>query len=213
MRDNASPKWEGEKWIIRHIPFNAKLFVALFDKDIVGADDEIGQFEVLNLVNYHAPPDGHEVVTASGEHHGRFHLSIQATESTEESKKFPKYTFDGPCRYFRRDSAAAGQLTKLNDTGIYSTWTVSMRRISVFLLPLDRQFWDKGYSEAQKIFGDAPLTFAWRDIIKLAHKALYGKTLKTTASGRLNTTDDLWKFIFSDKNGKRVKPCLYTICD
>ncbi|CAF4580015.1 unnamed protein product, partial [Didymodactylos carnosus] len=114
-----------------------------------------------------------------------------ATESSEESKKLPPYTFDGPCRFFRNDLSYTGQIAKVNDERVYSTWTIIMRRVSEFFPPEGSQYWDQNYKP-------------------VAHKALFEKRLDCTASGRLNSTDDLWKRIFSDRNGQRLKPCLYT---
>jgi hypothetical protein len=77
LPDTSTPKWDNEKWIVRNIPLNAKLSVVLFDKDDGKlADDYIGQFEVLNLINYHAPHGGHTITDLCGHDRGRFHLSI-----------------------------------------------------------------------------------------------------------------------------------------
>lgn len=174
------------------------------------SDDYIGQFEILNLVNYHAPSKGHEIIGPFNHHSGYFHLSIQARESSKESKQLPPYTFDGPCRYSRHDSVAVGRLTMLNANCLYSTWKIQIRRIDVFFQSHQRQHWNKQYKAAQAIFGNYPLCLISQSTIKLAHKALYGRTLKHSENGHLNNADELWKMIFTDRTTQIIKPCVYT---
>lgn len=209
--DTCSPEWNNEEWIVRNIPSTAKLFVVLFDKDDEKLlDDHIGQFDVNNIINYQAPDGGHKIKDIFGNNHGCFFLSIESMRSSEESKRLPKYTFDGPCRYFRHDSLAFGRLTVINSELIYSTWKIQMKRISVFFPPHEKQHWNKKYRVAQAIFGKCPISLASQTAIRVAHKALYGKTLKHTTSGRLDTADDLWKYVFTDKTAHKIKPCVYT---
>lgn len=163
------------------------------------------------MVNYEAPSKGHTILgPLLALQNGRFHLSIKSMESTQETKHLPRYTFDGPCRYSRHDSIAIGRLTMLNADCVYSTWKIEMRRLSVFFSPQDRQHWNRKYKIAQAIFGDFPLSIASRTALKLAHKALYGRTLKNNESGHLNSADDLWKLIFLDRTTQTIKPCRYT---
>ncbi|CAF5192494.1 unnamed protein product, partial [Rotaria sp. Silwood1] len=116
-----TPKWDDEKWIIRNIPLNAKLTVKIYDKDDEKIfDDYIGEFEILNLINYHAPPKGHQINGLLNYPCGYFHLSIHSIKSSEETKHLPSYTFDGPCRYSRHNSFAVGRLTMLNADCVYS---------------------------------------------------------------------------------------------
>ncbi|UJR32840.1 hypothetical protein I4U23_020302 [Adineta vaga] len=209
--NTATPKWEDEKWIVRNIPINAKLSVKVYDKDDDTVnDDYIGQFEILNLINYHAPPKGHEIRGTLNHLNGYFHLSIHSMPSSDETKLLPRYTFDGPCRYFRHDSFAVGRLTMLNADCVYSTWKIRMRRISVFFNPDDRQHWNKKYRAAQAIFGNSPLTLASQSTIKLAHKVLFGQAIKNTETGIVTTAEDLWTTIFTDRTTKMIQPCIYS---
>lgn len=209
--NTATPKWENEKWIVRNIPVNARMTVKVYDKDDDQlSDDYIGQFQILNLVNYHAPPKGHDIIGLFNHHNGYFHLSIHAKESSKESKQLPPYTYDGPCRYSRHDSLAIGRLTMLNTDCVYSTWKIQMRRIDVFFQFHQRQHWNKQYKAAQAIFGTCPLSLISQSTIKLAHKALYGRTLKHSENGHLNNADDLWRLIFSERMTQQIKPCVYT---
>jgi hypothetical protein len=98
----------------------------------------------------------------------------------------------------------------LNADCIYSTWKIQIRRISVFFKPHQRQHWNKKYKAAQAIFGHCPLSLISQSTIKLAHKALYGRTLKHNENGQLTSADDLWKLIFTDRTTHRIKPCIYT---
>ncbi|CAF1136676.1 unnamed protein product [Adineta ricciae] len=209
--NTATPKWEDEKWIVRNIPINAKLTVKVYDKDDdTVSDDYIGQFEVLNLINYHAPPKGHEILAKFEHLHGYFHLSVHSMPSSDETKLLPRYTFDGPCRYFRHDSLAVGRLTMLNADCVYSTWKIRMRRISVFFNPHDRQHWNRKYRAAQAIFGSCPLTLASQSTIKIAHKILFGQTIKHSETGIVTDADDLWTTIFADRTTKKIRPCIYS---
>ncbi|CAF3304180.1 unnamed protein product [Rotaria socialis] len=210
--NTGTPVWDDEKWIVRNIPFDAKLTVKIFDKDdekII--DDYIGEFSIVNLINYRAPSIGHEIISPLfARHNGYFHLSVSSMLSAEGTKHLPRYTFDGPCRYSRHDSLAVGRLTMLNADCIYSTWKIQMKRISMFFKPQERQHWNKKYKAAQAIFSDGPLAVATKATIKLAHKTLYGRTLKHNENGTLTNADDLWKLVFADRTTKSIKPCRYT---
>ncbi|UJR14277.1 hypothetical protein I4U23_001267 [Adineta vaga] len=209
--NTSSPTWDNEQWIVRNIPRNAKLIVKLYDKDDEKlADDYIGRFIVDDLIDYQPPQKGHKIIGAFGQYNGRFYLSIQSMQSSDETKRLPRYTFDGPCRYFRHDSYAIGRLTMLNADCVYSTWKIPMRRISVYFPPYQRQHWNTHYRSAQVIFGKCPVSLLSKTTIKLTHKALYGRTVKHNENGHLNSADDLWKHVFVDKTTKRIKPSIYT---
>lgn len=211
ISNTASPVWDDERWIVRNIPFNAKLTVKVFDKDDDKINDDfIGEFQVLNLINYQSPPQGHQLIDVFNHQHGYFHLTIESMASNEETKHLPRYTFDGPCRYSRHDSLAIGRLTMLNADCVYPTWKIQIRRISVFFKLNDRQHWNRKYRAAQAIFSHCPLSLISQSTIKLAHKALYGRTLKHSENGQLNNAEDLWKLIFLDRTTQRIKPCVYT---
>ncbi|CAF0836537.1 unnamed protein product [Adineta ricciae] len=211
LPNTSSPKWENEEWIVRNIPATARLSVTVFDKDDdEPMDDYIGQFEILNVTNYHPPPSGHDILSLTGSKHGQFHLSIQSIQSSDETKHLPRYTFDGPCRYFRHDSFVVGRLTMLNADSVYSTWKIPMRRISVFFPPYQKQHWNKHYKAAQLIFGKCPASLLSKTTLKVTHKALYARTVKHSENGRLNSADDLWKYVFAHKTTKQIKPCIYT---
>ncbi|CAF3655125.1 unnamed protein product [Rotaria sordida] len=125
----------------------------IYDKDdekIIG--NYIGEFEVLNIINYQAPSDGHIIVSSSGQDNGRFHLSIHSKKSSNESQQLPRYTFDGPCRYSRHDSLAVDRFAMSNTDCIHSTWTIQLRRISFFFPSDERQQWNRQYKSAQDIF-------------------------------------------------------------
>lgn len=211
MANTSAPKWDDEEWIVRNIPLNAKLTVRMFDKDDDKIkDDYIGEFEVLNVINYHPPAGGHDIIGINGRRRGQFHLSIFSVESSDESKRLPRFTFDGPSRYFRHNSFAIGRLTMLNANCVYSTWKIPMKRISVFFPPHKRQHWNRQYEAAKVIFSGRPSSMASIQALKIAHKILYGATLKDNENGRLNSVDDLWKSVFMDRVTHRIKPCVYT---
>ncbi|CAM2706952.1 unnamed protein product [Rotaria socialis] len=207
--NTLSPKWADEEWIVRNVPHNAKLTVFVYDKnDNSLKDDFIGQFEIGDLSNYKSLPEGHRILDSNGGDRGRFHLTIESVESPESSKKLPRYTFDGPCRYTRHSSPIAGYLTMLNKNNVYSTWKINLRRISVYFRPHDRQPWNRQYRIAQTIFDESPRSVAKQNAIKLAHKMLYGRTIKNNEMGRLNNVNDLWTLIFSDEKTKRMRSCV-----
>ena len=190
---------------------SAILTVKIYDKDDGKvADDFIGAFEITNLINYSAPPEGHEINGSFGLRRGRFRLSVYSTKSSVETKQLLRYTFDGPCGYSRHNSLAIGRLTMLNDDCIYSTFKVYMRRISNFFRPDERQHWNRKYKAAQQIFGNSAVSLATQSALKVAHKILYGQTIRDHERGHINTVDELWKFIFTDPITKQIKPCIYT---
>ena len=210
-RNTAAPEWDDEEWIVRNIPRHAKLVVKLFDKDDDKIkDDYIGRFIISDLIDEKPPEKGYKILGAFGQYSGRFYLSIHTMQSTEETRRLPRYTFDGPCRYFRHDSVAIGRLTMLNADCVYSTWKIQLKRISVFFPTYERQHWNRQYHAARNIFGGCPLALASQGTIKVAHKVLYGRTLKHNENGRLNTVDDLWKSIFTDRITKKIEPRLFT---
>ncbi|CAF1136639.1 unnamed protein product [Adineta ricciae] len=211
VSNTLSPTWHHEEWFVRNIPHNAKLTVKIYDKDDDKlVDNYIGFFDILDLVNYENSAQGHNITGPFGQHKGIFYLSIRSIPSSNETKLLPRYTFDGPCRYFRHDSLTVGRLTMINANRVYSTWKVEMRRISAFFDPHDRQYWNKDYTAAQAIFGSCPLTLASQSTIKLAHKALHSQTLKNSEAGFVTDADDLWLNIFTDRTTNQIKPCLYT---
>jgi hypothetical protein len=211
LADTRSPKWTDEEWIVRNVPLSAKLVVNVYDKDNDAlGDDYIGQFEITDLKNYEAPSKGVPILGTSGQIDGYFHLTIESIESPESSMKLPRYTFDGPCYFTRHKSQAMGHLTMLNTDCVYSTWKIQMRQISVFLPPFDRQQWNRQYRVAQAIFDGSPRAVAKQHTLKIAHKLLYGSTLKNDETGRLANADDLWRLILTDDKTKKIRICIYT---
>jgi len=85
-----------------------------------------------------------------------------------------------------------------------------MRRISGFFNPHDRQHWNRDHKPAQTLFGNCPIAIASQHALKLAHKGLYGQTLKRHENGQLHSADELWKLVFSDRTTQCIKPCVYT---
>jgi hypothetical protein len=102
-----------------------------------------------------------------------------------------------------------GRLTMLNNEQIYSTWKITLRRISVYFRPYDRQYWNRHYRIAQTIFNGSFRSIAKQNSFKFTHKLLYGRTLKNE-SGRLTNADDLWKLIFLDERTKRIRTKFFT---
>jgi hypothetical protein len=211
LSNTLSPKWDDEEWIVRNVPVHAKLTVAIYDKDDDRlVDDYIGQFEISDLSNYRPTREGHLIIGQFGEINGRFHLTIQSTSISAESRKLPRYTYDGPCHFTRHNSYAIGRLTNVNTEFIYSTWKIRLRRISVYFPSYERQYWNKHYRVAQTIFGNSIRSMAKQNSFKLAHKILYGRTIKRSEFGRLKNADDLWKLILFDNKRERIRSCFYT---
>ncbi|CAF1240772.1 unnamed protein product [Rotaria sordida] len=211
VTNTLSPQWKDEEWIIRNVPLNAKLTIEIYDKDDDSLnDDYIGQIEIIDLSNYQAPREGHRILDSFSRYKGRFHLTIQSIELSELSKKLPRYTFDGPCRYTRHNSSVVGYLTMLNNECIYSTWKINLRRISVFFRSYERQQWNRQYRIAQTIFGGTPTSIIKQNAFKLAHKLLYRQTIKNNETGRLKNADDLWKLILYDNKTQKIRTCIYT---
>ena len=211
MPNTASPKWNDQEWFVRNIPSTAKLSITVYDKDDKKPkDDYVGKFEILNVMNYEAPPDGHVILGHLNRSCGRFHLSIDAVKSDSESQKFPHYTNDSRCRYSRHDDIVVGKFTKLNDDRVYSTFEIQLRRIPYFFRQHELQYWNQDYKSANMIFGKHPTALTTKNAIKLAHRVLYGRTVKYNEDGIINNADDLWKLVFIDRKTQRIKPCVYT---
>lgn len=161
-------------------------------------------------MNYEAPPDGHVILGLLNRSCGRFHLSIDTVKSDSESQQLPHYTNDSRCRYSRHDDIVVGKLTKLNDDRVYSTFDIQLRRIPYFFHHHELQYWNQDYKSANMIFGKHPTGLATKNAIKLAHRVLYGRTVKYNEDGIVNNADDLWKLVFIDRKTQRIKPCVYT---
>jgi hypothetical protein len=206
LSKTSIPKWNNEEWIVRNVPSNAKLLVSIYgiDDDKI-VDNYIGEFEILNLVNYDAPQGGHPIIGSFGRHNGRFHLSIQSRKSSNESDKLPRYTFDGPCRYSRYDSLVDDH----RDDSIYSTWKIQLRRIPFFFPSNDYQESNQQYRSSRNVFNTYPILSAAQSIMKQKHQLFYERTLKSNENGRLTSTDDLWKLIFLDRLTQKIKPRAY----
>ena len=190
---------------------NAKLIVALYDKDNnILNDDFIGQFEISNLSSYHAPPEGHPIISSSGRPSGSFHLTIQSRKVSESGEKLPRYTYDGACQYTRHESATFGRLATSNSDEGYTTWKIQLRRIPVFFRPLDLQPWNRTYPIAQEIFSGTILSVAKQNSFKLAHKILYGRTINKNECGYLTSAKDLWEKILTDEATRSIRLCIYT---
>jgi len=173
-------------------------------------DDYIGEFEITDLPNYQPPSQGHQIIGKNGVKNGRFFLTIESIESPVESKRLPRYTFDGPCRFTRHNSTAVGHLTMLNTQLVYSTWKIHLKRISAYLPPYERQHWNRHYRIAQTIFGSSVRSIVKQNSFKLAHRLLYDRSLKNNEFGRLNDANDLWKLIFFDEDTQRIRAKFYT---
>ena len=209
--DTLSPTWTNEEWIVRNIPLEAKLVVSIYDRDDdMPTDDYIGQFVVENLPAYKPPEQGHTILDAKNRPCGTFRLTIESSPSPASSQQLPRYTFDGPCRYSRHASPAFGLLTSTNDDRVYFTWKIHIRRIFAYFPPHDLQPWNREYDVAQSIFGGTPRSLVKQNAFKLAHKMLYGRSMKNNTSGRLRSASDLWKAILFDEKTQRVRACIYT---
>mgnify|MGYP006892778956 CR=1 FL=1 len=101
-------------------------------------------------------------------------------------------------------------MTRFKADCAYLTWKIQIKRISVFFPPYQRQHWNTKYDKAKAIFSNCPTSLLSRLALKAAHKALYERTLKNSEHGRVETSDDLWKHVFTDKLTDQIRPCVYT---
>lgn len=211
LSNTSSPEWKNEEWIVRNIPYCAKLLVRIYTKnDIAPRNDFIGQFTIANLINYEPPVNGHDILDSCGQFSGCFHLSIQANLSSDETKQLPRYTSDSSCRYFCNISLFIGQLTLINTERVYPIWKINLKRVSSFFSTSDHQNWNRKSKSAKAIFGSNLISFLIRTCITMTHKKFYELPSIKSDYGSLNDADDLWKIIFSDKTKQKVKLCVYT---
>ncbi|CAF2383749.1 unnamed protein product [Rotaria sp. Silwood2] len=202
--NTLTPVWN-ENWLVRNVPRQAKLSVKLFDKDDDTInDDYIGNFELVLLPTIRRSI---EIKTNWSKVQGIFVLSIDRFPSSPETRILRPYTFDGPVRYSRHNSLVLGQLVKVNDERLYSTWEIHLKRIDYFFNPNKKQKWNSSYKAAQSIF-EGPMSLGIQLLIKQAHHILYAKHT-TNQFGVLNSSDDLWKLL-SDETKSKIKPCVYT---
>ncbi|CAF1033322.1 unnamed protein product [Adineta steineri] len=203
----STSKWTDEEWIIRKIPRNAKLLVKIYNKNEKELDDNyIGEFEILNIINYDAPPNGPTIVDSYGQHKGHFHLSIDSKKSSNESQQLPCYTFDGPCRYSRYDFFPINHHTER----IYSTWTIQLRRILSYFPSDQRQQWNRQYKPVQQVTSDYLGISTAHNMMALAQKTFNEKIVRHDENGQLRSADDLWKLVLMDKTIQQIRPRIYT---
>ena len=140
---------------------------------------------------------------------------IESREPTTPlSPTTPAYTFDGPLRYVQHYSPTVGQLTRVNDARLYSTWEVRLRGVRA-IFGDTFQSWNKSYAAAQGIFGSGPAALALRSTIHAGHRALYARSTRD-GTGPLATPADVLAMLRGGDDQQRrqqllrVKPAVYT---
>jgi hypothetical protein len=202
--NTLNPIWN-EEWIVRNIPFAAKLFVTVYDKDDDTInDDYIGKFQInLKAIEN----EFIDILGPLNSIRGKFQLSIIPLPPSPDTIKLRPYIFDGPVRYSRHNSLTVGHLTKINDERLYSTWEISLKRIDLYFDQNQKQKYNSSYQAAKSIF-EGPMAYAIQSFIKQAHRVLYAKHT-TNEFGSLNSYEDFWKLLL-DTNTNNIKPCVYT---
>ncbi|CAF1284412.1 unnamed protein product [Adineta ricciae] len=185
-------RWDNEEWSVLKVPSNAKLIVnvSCTDEDSI-VNEQLGNFEIHNFVNYNAPSDGHVVAGTFGQYNGRFHLTVRSTKSSNETLQLPCCIFDGPCRYSRHESLTVDRFTKRPTNGVSSTWKVQLRRIPYFFPPNQHP----------------PLKPQSRPMYESYTTKMVQQQVP---QGQLTSADDLWKSIFFDKSIQNIKPRIFT---
>ena len=198
LPNSLSPKWNDEECIIRNIPSDAKLLVQVYNKiDGRTADDSIGELEISDLAHYRVSSSGSLLLSSSGQHTGRFHLTIHLTEASADSQRLPRCTFDGPVRYSRYDSISTSPLNAINDDCINSIWTVHLRRVSCFFPSGRRQKWNRLHKPARDLLSNY-------STVPIPHS-----TVNRSESGRITSASDLWKWIFFDRENEQIQPRIF----
>lgn len=198
LPNTSSPKWNDEECIIRNIPSNAKLLLQIFDKkDGKTEDDLIGELKISDLVHCHASPSGHTLLSSSGQHIGRFHLTVQLTVASADSQQLPRYIFDGPVRYSRYDCISTSPLDAVNDDCTNSIWKIHLRRVSCFFPSEKRQKWNRLHKPARDLLSSYSTPSIARDVVNRSE------------SGRITGASDLWKWIFLDRATEQIQPRIF----
>ena len=220
------PVWN-ELWHVKNVPTDATLAVQVMDKDEGKTDDFVGKFETT------VARGAKEAVLQGPLHRrrsGTFWLKVRTppslyrqhntqvthTRAQIESREpttplcstTPAYTFDGPLRYVQHYSPTLGQLTRVNDARLYSTWEVRLRGVRAFFGD-EFQSWNTEYAAAQGIFGARPTALALRGTIRAGHRALYARSTRDR-TGALDTGADVLALLHGDPRELRVKPAVYT---
>lgn len=214
--NTLQPVWN-ELWHVKNVPTDATLAVQVMDKDEGKTDDIVGKFETT------VAPGAKEAIILGPlhrRHSGTFWLKIESREPTTPLGTAPAaYTFDGPLRYVQHYSPTVGQLTRVNDARLYSTWEVRLRGVHAFFGDTF-QAWNAAYAAAQSIFGAGPGPLALRGTIRAAHRALYAHSMRD-GTGPLDTPADVLALLHGalslartrapgDPWRLRVKPAVYT---
>ncbi|CAF4387940.1 unnamed protein product, partial [Adineta steineri] len=166
-----------------------------------------GEFEILNIINYDAPPNGHTIVDSYDQHKGHFHLSIDSKKSSNENQQLPRYTFDGPCRYSRYDFLPINHHTER----IYSTWTLQLRRILSYFPSDKRQQWNRQYKPVQQVTSDYLGISTTHNMMALAQKTFNEKTQIRPRIYTYIIDDTTWQFteidprVFADSTIKHAR--------
>ncbi|KAH9173100.1 hypothetical protein EDB89DRAFT_2242494 [Lactarius sanguifluus] len=179
--NTLQPVWN-ELWRLKNVPTDATLAVQVMDKDEGKTDDFVGKFETT------VAPGAKEAVIQGPMHRrrsGTFWLNIESREPATPLSEAPAYTFDGPLRYTQHYSPTVGQLTRVNDARLYSTWEVRLRGVRTFFGDVF-QHWNTEYAAAQSIFGAGPGALALRGTIRTGHRTLYAQTMRDR-TGPLDT--------------------------
>ncbi|KAH8990009.1 hypothetical protein EDB86DRAFT_1823419 [Lactarius hatsudake] len=213
--NTLQPVWN-ELWHLKNVPTDATLAVQVMDKDEGKTDDFVGKFETT------VAPGAKEAIIQGPMHRlrsGTFWLNIESREPATPLSEAPAYTFDGPLRYTQHYSPTVGQLTRVNDARLYSTWEVRLRGVRTFFGDAF-QHWNTEYAAAQSIFGAGPGALALRGTIRAGHRTLYAQTMRDR-TGPLDTPADVLALLHSanslvqyrspvDPRRLRVKPAVYT---
>ncbi|KAI9011216.1 hypothetical protein BC832DRAFT_607759 [Gaertneriomyces semiglobifer] len=168
LSNTLTPTWN-EIWNVNNVPANARLSISVWDWDPHSADEFIGS---LGLVPAVSLPLRH----SNAQDRGTIYLAIHTTPVTASVSISPYlYTFAGPVRYSSHHSPFVGQLTRLNDRLLYTTFKIHLKGIDGTLPISRKQHWNASYAAARSIFV-GPMSFSARRAIQAAHRMLYART-------------------------------------
>ncbi|KAI8824414.1 uncharacterized protein EV422DRAFT_319518 [Fimicolochytrium jonesii] len=200
--NTLNPVWD-ERWRVRNVPVAAVLSVVVWDKDKHTVGDEVaGKCQTPLTPGRHTLTLTHP---KTGNYRGEIHLEIETSpsatndnNSSTSDPSFPLYSFAGPVRYTVHHSPFVGQLTRTNQSRLYSTWKMHLVGIQAYLEPPTH--WNVNYQAAQTIFASSISSAALRESIKAAHRLLYARTWNNGAGVLMSGDEFIALLVSSSEN-------------
>ncbi|KAF9196159.1 hypothetical protein BGZ50_001855 [Haplosporangium sp. Z 11] len=199
--NTLNPVWNAT-WKLVNVADNTDLEMHVKDKDKMKDDTPLGKV-ILKLNSRLEGTQEHvlDLVRADGRTHGQVLVQTIASKTVGKAATLTKASTNGPARYSRHTSYAAGALTRENKFEFYTYRIRLYHLLDVFGSdPRQYQHWNEDYDNAKRIFADSLEGLNIRNALHSQHSYLY-RHGRTTVYGALETASDLGKLL----HGERLK--------